>query len=93
MSTATAVTASDFAARIRAYQQKRRLFAPERLLPYAGQWVAFSADGARIVAADAVLAELEAKLAAQGIDPQEVLFEQVDIESATGSVIGIEGDR
>ena len=77
-----------FPARVRTYRENRSRFQPEQLLPFAGQWVAFSGDGKRIVAFDKELADLDAKLAALGLDPQEVWFEQVTDEIATGAQIG-----
>jgi hypothetical protein len=45
------------------------------LSKHRGRWVAFSADGGRIIASAVTLAELEAQLRALGQDPEEVLLE------------------
>jgi hypothetical protein len=83
----TVASATGFPARIRVYQENRKRIRTEQLLPFAGQWIAFSADGKQIVACDKELADLEAKLFALGIDPQEVLFEHFDHGAATGAQI------
>ena len=48
--------------------------APEVLAPHRGKWAAFSSDGCTIAASALDLDELENKLAAMGIDAQEVAF-------------------
>jgi hypothetical protein len=78
--------AAAFPARVRLYRENRSRFRPEQLLPYAGQWVAFSADGKQIVASDEAFANLEAKLSALGMDPQDVLFEQIDGYAVRGEI-------
>lgn len=83
----TATSATAFPARVRLYQANRSRFPAEQLLPFAGQWVAFSADGKRIVACDKELADLEAKLMVLGQDPQEAWFEQIADGTATGAEI------
>jgi hypothetical protein len=55
----------------------REKFPEEELLKYIGQWLAFSADGRTILASAEDLGELDAKLVAAGIDPQDVFFERV----------------
>ena len=69
--------AANFRDRIRLYKDNRSRFLREQLVPYVGQWVAFSSDGSQIVASSEDLADLEANLRAKGTDPQEVLFEQI----------------
>jgi hypothetical protein len=51
---------------------------PEMLLPYAGQHVAWSWDGSRILAGDPDREGLDRKLAEAGIDRQRVVFAYVD---------------
>jgi hypothetical protein len=77
MSDASANGVASFRDRIRVYQVNRCQFAREQLLPHVGKWAAFSADGKRIIASSESLANLESCLKAQGMDPQEVLFEQI----------------
>jgi len=59
------------------FRSNRAQFSREELAQYRGQWVAFSADGRRILASGETLECLEQKLAAQGNDPQEVVLEGV----------------
>jgi hypothetical protein len=73
----------DFRDRIRLFQQNRKGFPREQLLPFVGKWVAFSTDGTRIIARDTDLASLEISLRAQGMDPQPVLFEHILDDSNT----------
>jgi hypothetical protein len=83
----TTTSATGFPARVRVYQENRKKIRPEQLLPFAGQWIAFSGDGKQIVASDETLKNLDAKLLALGLDPQEAWFEQVAGETATGADI------
>jgi len=55
------------------YSQNRRIFPPEELAKYAGQYVAFSLDGIRIIASGATEDDLEKQLQAAGIDPSQVV--------------------
>jgi hypothetical protein len=59
------------------FEKNRRLIPREALAPYAGQQVAFSADGTRVVAHgpdyDAVLAQLRAL----GLDSSEVVWDRI----------------
>jgi len=50
---------------------------PEDLHKHRGRWVAFSADGRRIVASGVTLAEVDAQLHRAGEDPEEVLLERI----------------
>ena len=61
-----------FAERMRLYRENRARFPVEDLRRHAGQWVAFSADGRRLVAADEDYARLEQVLSAAGQDPRNV---------------------
>jgi hypothetical protein len=74
-----------FRERIRLYQHNRAQFLPEGLLPFVGKWVAFSTDGKQIVASHEKLAGLESELQAMGVNPQEVLFEQIYAAGYPGS--------
>jgi hypothetical protein len=60
-----------------AYAEARRRFPNEALLPYAGQYVAFSADASRIVAHAHNLEALFGALAADGISLGQVVWEYV----------------
>jgi hypothetical protein len=55
------------------YSQNRRKFPPEELAKYAGQYVAFSLDGIRIVASGTTEDDMEKHLQAAGIDPSQVV--------------------
>ena len=50
------------------YMANRAKIPPEVLEPYAGQWVAFSGDGTRVVASGPDREAAEANLEALGID-------------------------
>lgn len=55
------------------YHQNRRQFPPQELAKYAGQYVAFSPDGSRILASGNTMEEVEQKLIAAGIHPSQVV--------------------
>jgi len=57
------------------YFENRNKFPPEELEKYAGQYVAWSWDGSRIVAGGMTMEEVEQKLVAAGIDPSQVVGE------------------
>jgi hypothetical protein len=59
------------------YCTNRASFPPAELARYRGQWVAFSLDGRRLVAAAEALERLEDQLAALGEDPQQVVLEHL----------------
>jgi hypothetical protein len=44
---------------------------------YRGNWIAFSADGSRIIASSTTLAGLDAQVRAAGEDPEQVLLERI----------------
>ena len=50
---------------------------PEELEQYRGTWVAYSADGSRIIASSPTLAGLDARVRAVGEDPEQVLLERI----------------
>jgi hypothetical protein len=60
------------------YEKNRDKFTAEQLAPYDGQWVAFSMDGSRIVAAAPDLLELDKKVIELGEDPEQVGLEFID---------------
>jgi hypothetical protein len=57
------------------FNENRGRFPPEQLLPYTGQYVAWSLDGTRILTNANSEEELEQKLVAAGIDPSQVVGE------------------
>jgi hypothetical protein len=59
------------------YRRNRSQFPAAEVAQYQGTWVAFSADGRRIVASEATLERLEESLATSGADPQAVVLEWV----------------
>ncbi len=67
----------DFGGKMRAFREGRAQFPHEDLAKHAGEWVAFSADGRRLLAAAVDLLDLEHALTRAGIDAREVVFEQV----------------
>ena len=67
------------------YANNRARFSLEELRKYADQWVAFSLDGSRVLASATTLTQLEDRLAAAGVDAQNVALERVEFEdSQTG---------
>ncbi len=52
--------------------------APEALLPYAGQYIAWSWDGSRILESAADERQLWDKVVAAGVDPHRVVFDYID---------------
>jgi hypothetical protein len=63
-----------------AYENNRVKFPLEELRKYAGQWVAFSMDGRRILASAETIPDLEKQLTATGEDPQNVALERIEVE-------------
>lgn len=59
------------------YWKNRSQFSSEELERHREQWVAFSADGSRIVESCEDLDGLEDRLAALGQDAEEVIFERI----------------
>jgi hypothetical protein len=60
------------------YEQNRAKFPLEELAKYAGQYVAFSIDGMRILAGADTMEAVEEKLIAAGIDPSRVVGSYID---------------
>jgi hypothetical protein len=63
------------------YTANRARFPLAELEKHAGQWVAFSADGQRILDSCPGLDQLRARLVRNGTDPEAVVFERVPAES------------
>lgn len=57
------------------YRTNRARFPQSALVQYQGGWVAFSADGCRIVASGETVEQLEEKLVAAGKDAGQVVLE------------------
>ncbi len=60
------------------YHENRCNFPAERLAPYAGLHVAWSADGRQILAGGEDLQEVLRQLRAAGIDPGQVVHDYID---------------
>ena len=56
------------------FQKNRRQFPPEELAKFTGQYVAWSPDGTRILAADEDELRLDNTIEAAGYDPAEILI-------------------
>ena len=63
---------------LRFFDENRANFPPEQLLPYAGQHVAWSPDGTRILAFAPTQKEVDQKLKAIGIDRSQVVHDYID---------------
>jgi hypothetical protein len=59
------------------YERNRSRIPPETLEPYAGEHVAFSADGTRVIAHGPDYESVEAELRSLGLDTSEVVWERV----------------
>ena len=59
----------------RFFNQNRTKYPPEDVLPFSNQYIAWQADGTRILANAPTWEELEEKLRAMGIDASQVVFE------------------
>jgi hypothetical protein len=59
------------------FLKNRCAFPPEELTKYAGQYVAWSPDGTRILASDDDLQRLDGAVKASGYDPAEVVVSSV----------------
>jgi hypothetical protein len=69
----------------RKYLANRAMFPVDELAKYAGQWIAWSPDGAQIVAHANDPRALDDLIRAAGADPEECLVEGIPAED---SVIG-----
>ena len=70
-------------ARLSPFDRNRLAIPQSEWRRYIGQWVALSPDGSRIVAGDADIACLDAKVIALGENPEEVVFEGVPEPNVT----------
>jgi len=64
---------------INEFRRNQSRFPRQELQKYNGQYVAWSADGTRILAADADPAQVDALLVEAGYDPGEILVNRVAI--------------
>ena len=60
------------------YLQNRSRFPHAELATHQGQWVAFSMDGRRIIAASEDLIQLDSLVLAAGEDPEHVALERIE---------------
>jgi hypothetical protein len=64
------------------YEENRSKFPLRELQKYAGQWVAFSSDGSRVLAHAETISDLEKRLIHIGVDPQNVAIEKIEFEDS-----------
>ena len=64
----------------RAYRENRAKFSVPELAKYQGQWVAFTLDGARIIASSDDLGALDRMIIERGEDPEQVALERIDLD-------------
>jgi hypothetical protein len=72
----------------RQFVERRSALPVEALAPYAGRWIAWSPDGARIVADAAAPDDLDEQIRGTGEDPARCVIEGVP---ATDAMLGGEG--
>ncbi len=65
------------------FRGNRARFSIEELLQYDGKWVAFSADGSRIVASAETLTELDERIVAAGENPEQVGLERIEFDDCS----------
>ena len=64
------------------FEQNRQKYTIDELRKYQGKWVAFSADGSRVLASDEDLIEVNRSLIAAGHDPQQAPLEFIDLDDS-----------
>ena len=72
------------------YRQNRARFPADDLKRYDGQWVAFSADGRRIVASAENIGQLSDRVIAAREDLQDVVVERIEVETSDIQLGGAE---
>lgn len=65
------------------YQQTRSELTLEALSQYDGKWVAFSADGKRIIAAADSLVGVDKAVIAAGEDAEQVGYERISLTDSS----------
>jgi hypothetical protein len=68
---------------INEFRRNQARFSRQELEKFKGQYVAWSPDGTRILAADPDAARLDAFLVAEGFDPSEILVSLVAVPEET----------
>ena len=63
-----------------AFEENRRKISKDELEKHTGKWVAFSADGSRIVASSRHLEELEKRVGEAGEDIEEVHLTRLAVD-------------
>ncbi len=77
-------------AMMKTYRQNRARFPASDLKPYDGQWVAFSADGRRIVASGESIRQVSERIGAAHEDIQDVVLERIEFETNDIQLGGVE---
>jgi hypothetical protein len=72
------------------YRQNRERIPADELRQYDGQWVAFSADGRRIVASGDSIGQVSVRLDASREDIQDVILERIEFDNDDVEVGGAE---
>jgi hypothetical protein len=72
----------------RKFLERRAAVPAEALALYAGRWIAWSPDGARVVADSKAPEDLDDRIRAAGEDPEQCVVEGIP---ATDAVLGGEG--
>ena len=72
------------------YRQNRARFPADDLKRYDGQWVAFSADGRRIIASAENIGQLSDRVIAAREDFQDVVLEKIEVETSGTQLGGVE---
>ncbi len=77
-------------AMMKTYRQNRERFPASDLKRYDGQWVAFSADGRRIVASGESIGQVSERVGAAREDLDDVVLERIEIETDDSQLGGAE---
>ena len=75
---------------IQTYRQNRAEISANELKRYDGQWVAFSADGAHVVASADNIAQLSERIAAGHLNLSELVLEKIEFDSGESCLGGAE---
>lgn len=62
------------------FQRNRACFPLDELRQHEGRWVAFSNDGARIIASAEDMSSLMTELARVGVNADDVVFERIELD-------------